>query len=72
MAFLAGILRLPFSTLGTASCVPSVERLGRTTPWRFSIPDRIDGPAQTLDAPFEPSSLRHNGAAQDVAWARDA
>ena len=42
LAFFAGILGLPFLTLrGSASGRPSTERLGPTTPWRFSIPDRI-------------------------------
>src|SRR5271170_2893947 len=42
LALFAGILGLPFLTLmGSGSCRPSTERLGPTTPWRFSIPDRI-------------------------------
>ena len=41
-AFFAGIFGLPFLALrGSASCLPSTERLGPTSPWRFSIPDRI-------------------------------
>src|ERR1700685_316917 len=42
VALFAGILGLPFLTLGgSVSCRPSTERLGSATPWRFSIPDRI-------------------------------
>src|SRR6266566_7775722 len=42
LAFFAGILGPAFLIVGGwVLCRPSTERLGPTTPWRFSIPDRI-------------------------------
>jgi hypothetical protein len=41
LGFFAGILGLPFDPRGLGGMPAYLETLNATTPWRFSIPDRI-------------------------------
>src|SRR5690242_5375827 len=78
LAFVAGIVGLPFLMLGgSVSGRPSTERLGPATPWRFSIPDRIGAqPRRSSSGPFadRTSGPAHSGnlhgALTDGFWVR--